>query len=53
MTAKFEGYIERRYVNATGQYMRRGEVLIEVYSRAARDHAAGVPHGPACQETQA
>ena len=34
MTAKFEGYIEKRYVNTTGQYVRCDEVLIEVYSRA-------------------
>lgn len=33
MTAKFEGYIEKRYVNTTGQYVR-GEALIEGYSRA-------------------
>jgi len=29
---KFEGWIERLDVNTTGQYVRRGEVLMEVYS---------------------
>ena len=29
---KFEGWIERLHVNTTGQYVRRGETLMEVYS---------------------
>ena len=29
---KFEGWIERLNVNTTGQYVKRGEVLMEVYS---------------------
>jgi len=29
---KFEGWIERLRVNTTGQYVRRGQVLMEVYS---------------------
>jgi Cu(I)/Ag(I) efflux system membrane fusion protein len=29
---KFEGWIERLQVNTTGQYVRRGEALMEVYS---------------------
>ena len=29
---KFEGWIERLHVNTTGQYVRRGQVLMEVYS---------------------
>lgn len=32
VTTKFEGYIERLYVNATGQPVRRGQPLMEVYS---------------------
>jgi Cu(I)/Ag(I) efflux system membrane fusion protein len=32
VTAKFEGYIEKLYVNATGQLVRRGEPLFDVYS---------------------
>lgn len=32
VTTKFEGYIEKLYVNATGQPVRRGQPLMEVYS---------------------
>ena len=32
VTTKFEGYIERLYVNATGQAIKRGQPLMEVYS---------------------
>ena len=32
VTAKFEGYIERLYVNTTGQPVGRGQTLFEVYS---------------------
>ncbi len=32
VTAKFEGYIERLFVNATGQTVGRGQPLFEVYS---------------------
>ncbi|NOT11804.1 MAG: efflux RND transporter periplasmic adaptor subunit [Methylococcaceae bacterium] len=32
VTAKFEGWIQRLYVNATGQAIRRGQPLLEIYS---------------------
>jgi membrane fusion protein, copper/silver efflux system len=32
VTTKFEGYIEKLYVNATGQPVKRGQPLMEVYS---------------------
>lgn len=32
VTAKVEGYIEKMHVNATGQVVRRGQALFEVYS---------------------
>lgn len=32
VTAKFEGYIETLYVNATGQPVKRGQALMQVYS---------------------
>lgn len=32
VTAKFEGYVERLHVNATGQPVARGQALFEVYS---------------------
>ena len=32
VTTKFEGYIERLYVNATGQPVKRGQPLMEIYS---------------------
>jgi Cu(I)/Ag(I) efflux system membrane fusion protein len=32
VTAKFEGYIEQLYVNATGQKVARGQALMQVYS---------------------
>ena len=32
VTPKFEGWIERLYVNSTGQPVRAGEALMEVYS---------------------
>lgn len=32
VTAKFEGYIEHLYVNATGQPVKRGQPLMQVYS---------------------
>ena len=32
VTTKFDGYIERLYVNTTGQPVRRGQPLMEVYS---------------------
>ena len=31
-TAKFEGYIEKLHVNATGQLVRQGEPLFDAYS---------------------
>ncbi|NJD25442.1 MAG: efflux RND transporter periplasmic adaptor subunit [Betaproteobacteria bacterium] len=43
VTAKFEGYIERLYVNTSGQPVSRGQPLFEVYSpelvSAQREHA--------------
>ncbi|MDW8309994.1 MAG: efflux RND transporter periplasmic adaptor subunit [Verrucomicrobiales bacterium] len=32
VTTKFRGWIEKLYVNATGQLVRRGEPLFEIYS---------------------
>lgn len=32
VTTKFEGYIEKLYVNTTGQPVKRGQPLMEVYS---------------------
>lgn len=32
VTTKFEGYIEKLYVNATGQPVRRGQPLMQIYS---------------------
>lgn len=32
VTPKFEGWIQRLYVNATGQTVKRGQPLLEVYS---------------------
>ncbi|MGE5336659.1 MAG: efflux RND transporter periplasmic adaptor subunit [Gemmatimonadota bacterium] len=32
VTAKYEGYIEKLHVNATGQYVARGQPLFEAYS---------------------
>jgi Cu(I)/Ag(I) efflux system membrane fusion protein len=32
VTTKFEGFIEKLYVNSTGQPVRRGEPLMDVYS---------------------
>lgn len=32
VSTKFEGWIEKLYVNATGEPVRRGQVLMEVYS---------------------
>ena len=32
VTAKFEGYVERLLVNATGQWVAKGQTLFEVYS---------------------
>lgn len=32
VTAKFDGYIEKLHVNATGQPVRRGQALMEIYS---------------------
>ena len=32
VTAKFEGYIEKLHVNATGQLVRQGEPLFDAYS---------------------
>jgi len=32
VTPKFEGYIEKLYVNTTGQPVKRGQPLLEVYS---------------------
>jgi Cu(I)/Ag(I) efflux system membrane fusion protein len=32
VTPKFEGYIERLYVNSTGQFVARGEKLFDAYS---------------------
>ncbi len=32
VATKFEGWIERLHVNTTGQYVKRGEPLMEVYS---------------------
>ncbi len=32
MNTKFEGWIEKLYVDYTGRYVRKGEVLAEIYS---------------------
>ncbi len=32
VTAKFEGWVQRLYVNVTGQTVRRGQPLLEIYS---------------------
>jgi Cu(I)/Ag(I) efflux system membrane fusion protein len=32
VSPKFEGWIQKLYVNTTGQFVRRGEPLLEVYS---------------------
>jgi membrane fusion protein, copper/silver efflux system len=32
VTSKFDGWIQRLYVNATGQAVRKGEALMDVYS---------------------
>jgi Cu(I)/Ag(I) efflux system membrane fusion protein len=32
VTTKFEGWIQRLYVNSTGQVVRRGQPLLEIYS---------------------
>lgn len=46
VTAKFEGYVERLHVNATGQPVGRGQALFEVYSpelvSAQREYAIAV-----------
>ncbi|MEJ5992363.1 efflux RND transporter periplasmic adaptor subunit [Ramlibacter sp. PS3R-8] len=46
VTAKFEGYVERLHVNATGQPVSRGQALFEVYSpelvSAQREYAIAV-----------
>jgi membrane fusion protein, copper/silver efflux system len=34
VTARFEGWIRRLYVNATGQHVKRGQALLELYSPA-------------------
>jgi Cu(I)/Ag(I) efflux system membrane fusion protein len=43
ITPKFEGYVEKLYVNATGQYVGRGAPLFEAYSpellATQREHA--------------
>ena len=46
ITPKFEGYVERLYVNATGQAVAKGQPLFEVYSpelvSAQREYALAV-----------
>ena len=46
VTSKFEGYIERLYVNATGQFVARGAPLFDAYSpellAAQREYAVAV-----------
>ncbi|MBL0424261.1 efflux RND transporter periplasmic adaptor subunit [Ramlibacter alkalitolerans] len=46
VTAKFEGYVERLHVNASGQPVARGQALFEVYSpelvSAQREYAIAV-----------
>lgn len=32
VSARFEGWIQRLYVNATGEFVRRGQVLMDIYS---------------------
>ncbi|MFN3961282.1 MAG: efflux RND transporter periplasmic adaptor subunit, partial [Parvularculaceae bacterium] len=47
---KFEGYIERLYVNATGQFVAAGDRLFDAYSPellAAQREYAVAAHGPA------
>ena len=48
ITPKYEGYIERLYVNATGQSVGRGQPLLEAYSPellAAQREYAVAAHG--------
>ncbi len=46
VTARFDGYVERLYVNATGQAVSRGQPLFEAYSpdlvAAQREYAIAV-----------
>ena len=46
VTAKFEGYVERLHVNATGQAVTKGQALFEAYSpelvAAQREYAIAV-----------
>ncbi len=32
VNTKFEGFIEKLYVNSTGQYVKKGQILAEIYS---------------------
>lgn len=34
LTAKFEGWIQRLYVNTTGQAVKKGDILMDIYSPA-------------------
>ena len=46
VTPKFEGYVEKLYVNATGQAVAKGQVLFEAYSpelvAAQREYAIAI-----------
>lgn len=51
ISPKFEGYVERLYVNVTGQPIAKGQPLFEVYSQelisAQREYAIAVQGGQA------
>ena len=45
LTARFEGYVQRLFVNATGQTVVRGQPVADVYSRGAGGGTARVSGG--------
>ena len=47
---KFEGYVERLYVDFTGKFVKKGDALLVALQPRAHRHAAGVPAGAARAE---
>ncbi len=46
VTLKVDGWIERLHVNVTGQEVRRGEPLVDLYSPMLRHRPGGAAAGP-------
>ena len=52
VTTKFKGWVEKLYVNATGQLVMRGDPLFEIYSPELYSAQRRIPFGDRSSDQQ-